>query len=211
MYVLRGLGAFTGNVTYQYSSRVQPVEMRSGSPVLHAGDTITAYITGATPGGEVRRHQWLRNPYGSQQIETVLGRVAADGSFTYTYTVPGQTGQQMYGSGFSVDSWMLPGAAGAYSGEFDYLVGEPSAEQIASSPFTTPPEQLPVTSPYSPHYVGATTGGSVTAGSGLPGGGALLLPAGSNPPVSGFSLGDIPWWGWLAGAGVAVMAFKGRF
>lgn len=72
-----------------------------------------------------------------------------------------------------------------------------------------PPAPVPVAAKV-PTVV--TTPTTSTSGVQMPPGtsSAAGAAASSSLVIAGFDLASIPWWGWLAGAGAAVFAFKGR-
>ena len=53
-------------------------------------------------------------------------------------------------------------------------------------------------------------GGAAASGTPLAPGAPQLTPTLQLPTAGGFSFDSVPWWGWLAGAGVAVLAMRGK-
>ena len=89
--------------------------------------------------------------------------------------------------------------------------GGPVAPPPTPAPVYTPPANVTPPTGYipqpSPSGTPVLTPGPVVNARTLP---LLVSPGGGSAPASGFSLSDIPWWGW-AGAGIAALfAFGGK-
>lgn len=88
----------------------------------------------------------------------------------------------------------------------------PPSPPPSTPPIPTPPPAPPPTPPPTPTY---TVGPKPGAGAGAPiltAGGGSAAPAGGagSSAAAGFSLSDIPWWGWGLAAAGAFFAFGGK-
>ncbi len=190
MYGFRGLGGGLAGLAFTTSR---------GSGLtqdLHPGDTWTISITGAAPNAAVTVSG--TTPGGSFS-GSQMGMTDGNGNWSKSGTTSaGEVGTW-------VEHWMVNGQDAGTIVQHISVAGDPPPPPPPADPHHTRTRRTwdPPAAPTMPATVAAPTIQYFLSA-------PSQAPAAVQDSGSSFSIGEVPWWGWAAAAGVAVFALGGR-